>query len=180
MRAALIPHPLHPPRAITRVEVDVERASADRLELNYWVFGDMDALRIAAPAPPLRTDNLWRTTCFEAFFARPGTSAYRELNFSPSTEWAAYDFQSYRDPNRENARLPEPPVVALMLRRADRLLLTAGVAIDLGGPCWRLGLSAVIEEKDGAKSFWALAHPDPAKPDFHHPDSFILVLPPPA
>jgi hypothetical protein len=38
---------------------------------------------------------------------------------------------------------------------------------------WRLGLSAIIEEASGRRSYWALAHP-PGKPDFHHPDSFAL------
>jgi hypothetical protein len=36
---------------------------------------------------------------------------------------------------------------------------------------WRLGLSALIEDTGGHKSYWALAHP-PGKPDFHHADSF--------
>ena len=39
----------------------------------------------------------------------------------------------------------------------------------------KLALSAVIEELDGTKSYWALAHP-PGKPDFHHPDCFALTL----
>jgi len=177
MDVALIPHPLHPPRAIMRVEVEVKRASAGRLELRYRLFGEMDDLLLAPPAPPLRTDNLWRTTCFEAFFARPGAPAYREFNFSPSSEWAAYDFRSYRDPERADAPLAEPPVVTLMPRRAERLVLNAGVATDLGRASWRLGLSAILEETDGTKSYWALAHPDPARPDFHHPDCFAFQLP---
>jgi hypothetical protein len=36
---------------------------------------------------------------------------------------------------------------------------------------WHLGLSAVIEEHNGRKSYWALAH-RPGKPDFHHSDCF--------
>ena len=40
----------------------------------------------------------------------------------------------------------------------------------------RLGLSAVIEETSGRKSYWALAHP-PGKADFHHSDCFALELP---
>jgi len=35
----------------------------------------------------------------------------------------------------------------------------------------------VIEEKDGAKSYWALAHP-PGAPDFHHRDCFAIELAP--
>ncbi len=40
----------------------------------------------------------------------------------------------------------------------------------------RIGLSAIIEDRDGAKSYWALAHP-PGAPDFHHPDCFTAQLP---
>jgi hypothetical protein len=36
-------------------------------------------------------------------------------------------------------------------------------------------LSAVIEAKDGSKSYWALAHP-PSKPDFHNADCFTARL----
>jgi hypothetical protein len=40
---------------------------------------------------------------------------------------------------------------------------------------WRVGLSAVIEDTSGRKSYWALAHP-PGKPDFHHEDCFAHEL----
>jgi hypothetical protein len=43
------------------------------------------------------------------------------------------------------------------------------------GP-WVASVTAVIEEARGAKSYWALAHVSD-KPDFHHPDSFVLDLP---
>lgn len=43
----------------------------------------------------------------------------------------------------------------------------------------KFGLSAVVEETDGTKSYWALRHP-PGVPDFHHPDCFALELPAPA
>jgi hypothetical protein len=39
----------------------------------------------------------------------------------------------------------------------------------------RVGLSAVIEEISGRRSYWALAHP-PGKADFHHFDSFALEV----
>lgn len=41
---------------------------------------------------------------------------------------------------------------------------------------WLVGLSAVIEEAEGTRSYWALAHPAD-KPDFHHPDSFACDIP---
>ncbi len=57
----------------------------------------------------------------------------------------------------------------------------APLSLDWGEKDWKLALSAVIEETDGTKSYWALRHP-PGAPDFHHPDCFALTLeaPPPA
>ena len=173
----LLPHPLHPPRGIVNVEVAVDRPTADRLELGYWLFGEMDDLRLPAPAAPLRADGLWQTTCCEAFLREGGASSYREFNFSPSTEWAAYDLGRYRDPDKTDADLPASPEVGIMLHRANRLLLAAGVSLPLGEKSWRVGLSVVVEERDGTKSYWALAHPAD-QPDFHHRDSFALELPP--
>ena len=43
------------------------------------------------------------------------------------------------------------------------------------GKAWRLGLAAVIEEKVGGPSYWALAHRR-GKPDFHDPRSFASQI----
>ena len=46
---------------------------------------------------------------------------------------------------------------------------------DSGRPAV-LRVGFFIEDIDGGISYWALAHPA-GKPDFHHPDSFALILP---
>ena len=51
----------------------------------------------------------------------------------------------------------------------------ATIAVDAGQQ-WALGLSAVLEEKDGTKSYWALAHAAD-KPDFHDAGCFVARLP---
>lgn len=40
----------------------------------------------------------------------------------------------------------------------------------------KISLAAVIEEKDGIKSYWALAHPA-GGPNFHHPACFTALPP---
>jgi hypothetical protein len=176
MHRPLIAHSCFTSLAVAGVEVTVERPSRDRLKLSYLIFGEMDDLRLSAPAAPLRTGDLWRTTCFEAFLAPRGGAGYREFNFSPSTEWAAYDFECYRDPDMRDAQLPAPPEVAIMLHRADRILLTVDLSVPiLQEPCG-VGLSAVIEDRCGM-SYWALAHPPGDKPDFHDPACFAVELP---
>ena len=44
----------------------------------------------------MRTDGLWRHTCFEAFIAAAVRPEYWEYNLSPSGAWAAYHFTGYR------------------------------------------------------------------------------------
>ena len=53
--------------------------------------------------------------------------------------------------------------------------LGATIAVD-SGALWDLNLSAVLEEADGTRSYWALAHPA-EKPDFHAADCFVAKLP---
>src|SRR3979490_1310679 len=47
----------------------------------------------AGPPPA----GLWQHTCFEAFLAAPGVAGYYEFNFTPTLDWAAYQFTDYRD-----------------------------------------------------------------------------------
>ena len=175
MQLALKVHPDLPSDAVSGVDVEVEQV-ADALTLRYRLAGAVDRLAIPPPAAPDRTDELWRRTCFEAFLQPEAGDAYIELNFAPSTQWAAYRFSGYRE-GMAAADIAPPRIdvetTAASLELAVQLDL-AGLSLP-PGPC-RLALSAVIEQTDGAKSYWALAHP-PGRPDFHHRSSFACTLP---
>jgi hypothetical protein len=173
MRWTLKPHPDSRPAAITGIEVEVGRPNGAQLRLRYAVSGAIDQLLIPAPADPERTDQLWRSTCFEAFAQQKGAQGYDEFNFAPSTQWAAYRFDGYRSGMR-NADVLAPRVEGGI--EDDTYVLHAAFDLPGAGP-WRLGLSAVIEETSGAKSYWALAHA-PGQPDFHNADGFTLELSP--
>jgi hypothetical protein len=166
MRLELKLHPDCRCRAVAAIAAELTRPTPDQLRLSFLVSGAIDAIKLAPPAAPERVDELWKTTCFEAFVGEPGGS-YTEFNFSPSTQWAAYHFQSYR------AALQNAPVAAAprIEVRLDKARLELRTLATVAAQAKRLALSAVIEETDGAKSYWALAHP-PGKPDFHHSDSF--------
>lgn len=171
---SLTSHPTRPALRIDAVEAEVERPSANLLRFRYVVRGDIAALAVPAPSAPLRADNLWKTTCFEAFLKPASGAGYREFNFSPSGRWAAYDFAAYRDLTGD-AGLPAAPQIGSS-RTADRLELTAILSLDLPDEPCRLGLSAVIEEIGHGISYWALSHPE-GKPDFHHDACFASELP---
>lgn len=129
---------------------------------------------------PVFTNELWRTTCFEAFVQPDGGAGYFEFNFATSGAWAAYRFAGYRAGMTPLAERCDPHVVVRAHPGELRVEIEAGVRSVEEDPLrgdWRVGVSAIIEDARGGKSYWALAHPGGA-PDFHHSDCFALRLPP--
>jgi hypothetical protein len=179
MRRALKLHPQSPCAAATGIAVDAARSRSGNLVLRYVLTGRMSEVRIPPLAALSRADALWHRTCFEAFLCAPPEEVYYEFNFSPSRQWAAYRFAGYRNGMTVVYECSAPHIevrtdahrceleTSLDLHRLDHLPRDAA---------WRLGLSAVIEDVHGNRSYWALAHP-PGKPDFHHPDCFACELP---
>lgn len=112
------------------------------------------------------TDGLWQHTCFEAFVAVKGETAYREFNFSPSSQWAAYAF-SVTTASQLN-HLSFLPSLRKGLGNGECLSKIANPPINWMPPSHplpcpppraQLALTAVIELTDGSKSYWALKHP---------------------
>ena len=178
MRVSLKPHPETRSVVIDSVDVGVHRGKPERITLTCGLVGDVSRINIPSVGPAGRADELWKHTCYELFIQAEGESYY-EFNFSPSMQWAAYHFLGYR----RGMEKAEPASVSGLGVRVEtggfgghaEVDLTGLSGLDLDGPL-RIGLSAVIEETDGAKSYWALAHP-PGKPDFHHPVAFAGDLP---
>ena len=173
MKLKLEPHPETPATRIDTVEVSAVRSAPDTLALIFHLAGAIEDILVPPPASAERVDGLWQHTCFEAFIRAGQGETYYEANLSPSTEWAAYRFESYR-----TGMTPALVDADIALRSYDRELELKATIVGLpADEEWQIGLSAVVEEKDGTKSYWALAHPS-GKPDFHHEDCFALQLPP--
>lgn len=168
LTATLKPHPEAAEAPASVVEVHFERDGL-LLWLRFVVWGEVDRILWPAAMAQGRADDLWRHTCFEAFVATE--DGYVEYNLSPSSQWASYRFDS---PRMGMRAADEVATVEGLDGAWDMVALEARIELPHGAK--RLGLSAVIESADGAMSYWALAHPS-AKPDFHHPDSFVLDLP---
>ena len=177
MQLNLTPHAATPPSDLKmKVWATVDHAASlgPIATTNIWfgVGAPADRFVIPDPSESERAEGLWETTCFEAFLRAENRDAYREWNFAPSRQWAAYDFARYRE-GRKDGEAATP-----YIRMEDNLTWWA-LGATLAVPAnivWHLGLSAVLEEKDGTKSYWALAHPDADKPDFHDPVCFAARL----
>jgi hypothetical protein len=185
----LLPHPASlPPAYVASLSAHSTRQADGSLLLAYTLYtvqGQHDCLQIPAPLPPALADNgfadnLWQHTCFEAFIRPTGQSAYREFNFSPSGQWAVYDFSGYRD--RVEQPLPQAaPRIVLTRPAADTLHLEVTIPAALlpmlatGEPPCQLSLTAMLEDTEGTCSYWATHHAG-ERPDFHHPEAFTLCL----
>jgi hypothetical protein len=178
MEFDLLCHAHTPMPAIEAVRVRVEIQPQRSILLHYTVIGDMRQIAMPIMMAQERADDLWRTTCFEAFLTREEAGPYLELNFSPSSQWAAYAFPSYRSgrQNRDTLVMPRIDIkVSARSLELSALVDLTRLTFDPSVMSWRAGFSAVIETRDGAKSYWALAHP-PGEPDFHHRDCFAAIL----
>ncbi|MCU0937499.1 MAG: DOMON-like domain-containing protein [Gammaproteobacteria bacterium] len=175
---SLVPHPARMPPPVRAFAAAASWAAGRPLALCFRLEAPLESLALPAGGGG-RADRLWEHTCFEAFLAPATGTRYRELNFSPSGEWAAYAFARYRE---RDASLAEVDVVPLLTvaRTEGRLDLTAVLPLDrlavlAGSRALRVALSAVVEEAGGRLSYWALRHPA-GSPDFHHPDAFALAV----
>jgi hypothetical protein len=178
MQLNLVPHAATPPSGPglkVWATIDYAGSLGAVATANIWFGIGAPADRfVISESEPGRADDLWQTTCLEAFLRAADADVYREWNFAPSGQWAAYDFTGYRA-DRTDPEIAQPPYI----RMEDNFTwwaLGATIAVDAETK-WQLGLSAVLEEKDGTKSYWALAHPMGDKPDFHDPVCFAAHLP---
>ena len=168
---SLVCHPQTPAKAVRAVAVNWSLLSDGRFMLRWQVDG-AQGLVVPPFAGKGRADGLWQTTCFELFLKAPGT-AYREYNFSPSQRWAAYGFADYR---QEMAEQPLADVPVITHAMGERLFTcTVMLAGNMLDDALCAGLCAVIEEKGGHKSYWALAHA-PGQPDFHAASCFTAAI----
>ena len=151
------------------------------LRLTFRIPGDTSGIFFPAQIKPgvkqnaeLRTDRLWEHTCFEVFLKLADGPEYVEFNFSPSGEWAAYSFDGYRSGMR-NSDVAAPAIISTDW--SNRFELSALIALPMWKRNqWAANFSAVVEQRDGTKSYWALAHPS-GPPDFHDPSCFLARLP---
>ena len=169
----LQPHPAHPPLQVTQVDARVIGHDANWLRLRWRVEGSA-ALVLPPFAGRGRADGLWQTTCFELFLQPQGGPAYTEFNLSPSERWNAYDFADRREGMRERA-MPRDPVCTIRPGSSFTIFDAAIPVAGLPPAQCAMGLTCVIEETSGVKSFWALGHAG-ATPDFHDPACFTAQL----
>ncbi len=183
---ALLPHATSAKSPIEAIAASGSIDAAGLLTLDFLLHGGLRKLKLpqhmTPPAvSPVRRDELWQHTCLELFARVDGAPGYLEFNFSPSGDWAAYEFDDYRGARRN---LESIACTVRSSRQDDSLRVRATLSVPAMAAtrqpvAWQLNLAAVVESSDGALSYWALCHPR-AQPDFHDPAGFSCTLTVPA
>ncbi len=175
VHASLAGHATNPPRFHQHIDVTLTHAADGGLAISYAIHGLNMDLHVPTPHAPAPADALWRTTCCELFLSPLGQAGYREFNFSPSGQWAHYDFLDFRQHAPATASTPAPRIDV----KREENLLQLDVALTRSalptGDTLRIALAVVLESNDSKHGYWALAHPS-GQPDFHHHAGFVLTL----
>ena len=128
-----------------------------------------------------RTRNAeWRygsTLALSALWQIPRPTGYTEVNAAPSGDWNCFDFQAYRLGMQASS---SASLQSMSAQLDDKYQTRIQVELDLPDwseavPALQLGLSAIIEDKQGQRHYYALQHID-GNPDFHHRDTHILTI----
>lgn len=173
--SSLICHPSGQCAAVRQIEVSAHFATGGTLNLCYRLYGELAGLALPVPQAPGPVDGLWQYTCCEAFIAAVDGPEYREFNFSPSGQWAAYGFNDYRERAPDFHATAAPQISFCRLADGFQLVATLAPSLLPAGDVLHIALSSVIAASDGSKSYWALRH-CAEQPDFHLRQSFALTL----
>lgn len=150
---------------------------SNRFTISYSLTSAISELVISAPADiPERRNNIWQETCFEFFLGLKDAERYWEFNLSPSGHWNVYRFKTYREARQEEEAFTSLPFN--VISSTDAFMLDLEFDLDKIIPAdetLKVGISAVIKQRDGNTSYWALAHTG-QKTDFHKRESFIIEL----
>lgn len=169
----------------------------NQLTISYEVLSDQ---KVSGHDNVLTPGVLWQTICLNCFISPQGSSQYWEFKFSPQEDWlssflaadedvstwdfricphqdwAVYQFEGYRQGKRA---VPTVSTVSYSMLSTPKALHTS-LKIDLeelslSEQTLQVGVTAVTYLEAQQMIHWALAHPG-TTPDFHHPDSFALML----
>jgi hypothetical protein len=177
VHAQLAGHGANPARFHEHIDVTLTRIDDGGLHIVYAIHGLNLDLRVPTPHMPAPADALWQTTCCELFLNPAGQRSYREFNFSPSGQWAVYDFSDTRQPAPARPDCAAPTINEYREENLLQLDVTLPKSALPQGDTLRLALAVVLEANNGTLGYWALAHP-PGKPDFHHHAGFVLNIGP--
>lgn len=146
------------------------------IDICFNLHGDLANILFDPPVENhQRTDNLWQRTCFELFVKNDNDPNYWEYNLSPSGNWAIYGFSNYRQGKFDELSIANPVITTNGETHQFTLNCQLPLPAALTGKNLKIGLSAVVQDKNGDIYYYALEHTR-KQADFHAAESFTLTI----
>ncbi len=150
---------------------------ANKLSLRYQLFGDLKQVVIPPISDtPVRSHELWESTCFEFFVGIKDSAQYWEFNLSPAGHWNVYHFDGYRQGMQEETAFNILPFS--VQKASDSLTLVLDVDLSKIVAIEQeieVAITTVVEDVHSNIIYWALVHRG-VEADFHLRDSFMIEL----
>ncbi|SFV50560.1 hypothetical protein MNB_SV-12-26 [hydrothermal vent metagenome] len=143
-----------------------------RLKIEYEIINNLSSYHFPKETKQQRANELWRDTCFELFIANHSSTEYYELNISPSTQWNAYHFKSYKEEMRETDVFSTPSIISHQLDKSYNLSFEMAFQEDIFVKKLSINLAVILLDKEEMRHFYAINRCKES-PDFH--DRFYHV-----
>ena len=166
--------PYNPPAIVHSIEVKV-LINKQNWVLEFQLTGELEKLILPSlKHKKKRQDELWKSTCFEAFMALENNS-YLEFNFSPTGNWNCYHFSNYREDMRQffGVELLDFVVLNTTHENPSRYHCQINLKPNEDLKPTKIGITSVIETLDGKTNYWALRHSG-EKADFHRSQDWLI------
>lgn len=159
------------------MEVELSVSPCGEIQCGYRLQAQPGSIVLPRAGSMLDSERLWEHTCCELFVGAQANREYDEWNFSPTGQYAHFEFDRYRNRRAGSVRPAAAPSLDVTVE-PDRLELVGRVPAETQ-MLLRLAPTVVVEHPGDKRSFWALYHPA-ADPDFHHADGFVVSVAPAA
>ena len=143
-----------------------------QLKVTYQISGDLSHYHFPKPTKQHRADKLWLDTTFELFLAPEHSSAYWEVNISPSTQWNLYHFADYREGMKESNIFSAPDIKKERRHHEYVLSFESIIPKELVDQALLINLCVILLDRTGTQHFFSIKRRE-GSPDFHDRAYFV-------
>ena len=157
----------------TKVYATIELQD-NRLKVNYEIRADVSQYNFLKKTKQQRVDELWRDSCFEIFIANRSSDEYYEINTSPSTEWNAYHFKSYKEKMNKSYIFSMPSIKNQQLANRYNFSFEMSFQEGIFEKELLINLAVILLDREGVRHFYSINRRK-GSPDFHDRDLYMII-----
>ncbi len=157
----------------TNIYVSIE-IEENKIKIKYEIIGDLLSYNFPKVTKQKRANELWRDTCFELFIANYSSEEYYEINTSPSTEWNAYHFTSYKNEMKASDVFSVPNISFYQLDKRYEFSFEMTFRKDIFEKELLVNLAVILLDQKGIRHFYTI-HRQNKSPNFHDREWHTLI-----